>query len=67
MMRSLKLEAPSLDSSNCSAELVDMVTDLGCAREWLDMIEREFGHIFAIARRIAAERKADAEAEKEAV
>ena len=61
MLRSLKIESVGLDSSSCLAELVDMVTEAKCRREWLDLVEREWGHLFAMARRLVEQRKAEAE------
>jgi hypothetical protein len=66
MLRGLKIESISVDSSNCLAELVDTVADAKCQREWLDLLEREWGHLFAMARRLVEERKAAAETAEEA-
>ena len=50
MCRSLRL--PALHSSTCSAlmDLVHVVTEKKCATEWLDLIEREYGYLLALAR-----------------
>jgi hypothetical protein len=59
MMRGLQL--PNLRSSACQA-LVDLgaaVRELGAQREWLDMLEREYGLLMAMTR-LAAERQREA-------
>lgn len=66
MLRGLKIETPSKDSSSCSRELVDAVTELQCRWQWLDLVEREYGYIIGIAQGIAEQRAEDRAAEKEA-
>lgn len=59
MIRGLQL--PNLRSSACQA-LIDLgatVRELSAQREWLDLLEREFGLIMAMAR-LAADRQREA-------
>lgn len=49
--------APSPRSSGCSVLLDERVGELRCARQWLDMIEREGGYIVAVARMQAEEQR----------
>jgi hypothetical protein len=58
MLRTLQIRAaPSLLSSTCLLELADHVRELGAASEWLDMVEREYGLLIAMARKTAEERR----------
>lgn len=66
MLRGLKIERLNLDSCACLSELVQAVTELDCRRAWLDLVEREWGHLFALARGIAEQRTEDRGAEEEA-
>lgn len=51
-------------NSECRAlnDLVHAVRELDGVEEWLELLEREWGHIFALARATAAERKEEANA-----
>lgn len=57
MLRGLQLPAPSSGSSHSFRDLTDVVRELGCAREWLDLLETEFGYLIAVARGVAEQRK----------
>ena len=54
------LQVPSLSSSGSSSlqELCAVVREYGAATEWLDLIQRETGLLFAMARLAAEARKA---------
>ena len=62
MTRTLQLGAPQAGSSRCFRDLADFVRDKGGAREWLDLLEREFGYLIAVARGVAEQRKEAAHA-----
>lgn len=62
MARDLQLASPSLGSSRSLLALVHEVTERGCRREWLDLIEREHGYLMALARLSAEQRRAAREA-----
>lgn len=65
ILRTLQIQsAPSLASSRCLLELADYVRERGCAEDWLDLIEREWGLVIAIMRD-AAEKKAEARNKQE--
>lgn len=66
MLRGLKIETLSLSNCGSSAELIGLVTEMQCRRGWLDLVEREWGHLIGMARNIAEQRAADRDAEKEA-
>lgn len=57
MCRKLQLGAPRVSSSKCFRDLADYVREQSCAREWLDLIEREFGYLIAVARGVSEQRK----------
>lgn len=57
MTRTLSLGAPQVDSSRSFRDLADFVREHGAAREWLDIIEREYGYIIAVARGVAEQRR----------
>lgn len=62
------LQLPALNSASSKA-LIDLgatVRELGGAAEWLDMVQREYGLLMAMARLSADERRAARE-EKEAI
>lgn len=63
--RNLQIGALGLDSSRCLTCLSDYVREAGCAREWLDLTERETGHLMALCRLAAEQRKEAREAAKE--
>jgi hypothetical protein len=54
-----------VDSSRSSRDLADFVRENNCSRAWLDLIEREFGYLIAMARGIAEQRKEAAQAARE--
>ena len=58
MMLSLKITSPSKDSSTSLLDLSACVRELDCARAWLDLIDREFGLLTAMARKVNEERRA---------
>lgn len=58
MMRSLKISSPSKDSSTSLLDLTSCVREWGCASAWLDLIDREFGLLTAMARKVNEERRA---------
>lgn len=61
MLRGLKIESVSLSNSACLAELVGYVTESKCQREWLDLIELEWGHVFSMARQIVKDQQEENE------
>jgi hypothetical protein len=65
MVRTLQLGALRVDSSRSSRDLADFVRENNCSRAWLDLIEREFGYLIAMARGIAEQRKEAAQAARE--
>ena len=62
MVRTLQLGASRSDSSRSFRDLADYVREHGAARQWLDLLEREFGYIIASARSLAEQQKANREA-----
>ena len=57
MTRTLQLGAARPDSSRCFRDLADFVRERSAATAFLDLIEREFGYIIAVARGVAEQRK----------
>lgn len=57
MTRTLQLGAARPGSSRCFRELADAVREQKAAAPWLDLIEREFGYLIAVARGVAEQRK----------
>jgi hypothetical protein len=57
MTRSLSLGAPQANSSRSFRDLADFIREHRAAREWLDIIEREYGYIIAVARGVAEQRR----------
>lgn len=66
MLRGLKIDSLSLSNCASSAELIGLVTEMQYRRGWLNLVEREWGHLIGMARTIAEQRAEDREAEKEA-
>lgn len=60
MLQSLQIPSPSNSLSKCLDQLDEIVGRKKCSREWLDMIEREYGLLMAHAR-LEAELRRDAE------
>jgi hypothetical protein len=60
MLRGLQISSPEANSSRCFRDLADYVREQQCAREWLDLLEREFGYLIAVARGVAEQRKKEA-------
>lgn len=58
MLRSLKISAPSKDSSRSLIDLSSVVREWGCAGAWLDLVDREFGLLVALSRKLNEDRKA---------
>jgi hypothetical protein len=58
LARGLQLPALSSSGSRALVDLVAAVAERGCAVEWLDLIEREYGLLMAMTRLCAEERKA---------
>lgn len=58
MLRSLKLSAPSKDSSRSLIDLSNTVREWGCAVAWLNIVDREFGYIIALTKSLNEDRKA---------
>jgi hypothetical protein len=59
LTRSLKLPAPDNYLSRSTQALVSLVTGLSADREWLDLVEREYAYMMALAR-LRAENRAEA-------
>lgn len=57
MTRTLQLGAARPVSSRCFRDLADAVREHKAAPAWLDLIEREFGYLIAVARGVAEQRK----------
>lgn len=55
MMRRLGVIQLGKHDSRALTELADYVRDKACARQWLDLLEREHGYIMALTR-LAAEK-----------
>ena len=66
MLRKLQIPTVSLGNSSCSIDLVQAVTEMDCRTAWLDLVEQEYGLLFALARDVAEKRAIDKDAEKEA-
>lgn len=58
LWRGLQLPAPSSSASQALRDLTAKVVELGCATAWLELIEREFGVLIAMARGCAEARAA---------
>jgi hypothetical protein len=65
MMRGLQLPALSKGACRALHDLDSTVRELGCAPQWLDLIEREFGYVIAATRLEAQERAERREQERE--
>ena len=57
MVRSLRLEAPSVSFSQSVRSLADYVRERKAAREFLQLVDDEYGYVMAMARSIAEQRK----------
>lgn len=57
LYRSLKIGAPSSDSSAATMALTHDVHDKRCDSAWLDLVESELGLLMAMARSISEERR----------
>ena len=57
MRRYLQLSGPSKSSSGSAFELCSVVAERGVAREWLTMLEDDWGLLMAKARLISEHRK----------
>lgn len=57
MMRTLQLGAPREGSASRYRDLADFVRERDAASAWLDLLEREYGYIMAVARGVAEQRK----------
>ena len=57
MTRTLQLGAPQGDSSRSFRDLADFVRERGAAREFLELIDREFGYVIAVARGVSEQRR----------
>lgn len=55
--RRWQLGSPNSDCSTALRALADEVRDRGASREWLDMVEAEYGYLMAMARSVAEARK----------
>jgi hypothetical protein len=63
MSRALQLQAPSVSYSVSLRALADDVREVRAARDFLQLVEDEYGYLMALARGIAEQRKATKEAE----
>lgn len=52
----LQLAAPSSSGSRALVDLAAAMAERGCAAEWLDLVEREYGFLMAMTRLCAEER-----------
>lgn len=57
MARTLQLGATRPDSARCFRDLADYVREHEAARAWLDILDREYGYLIAVARGVAEKRK----------
>lgn len=57
LARSMRVDAPSVAHATAVRQLADEVRDRACAREWLDLVDEEWGYLMALARSIADARK----------
>lgn len=55
--RGLQLRAFGSSGSQALIDLVAVVAEQGCAAEWLDLVEREYGFLMALTRRCAEQRR----------
>ena len=55
--RRWQLGSPNSDCSAALRSLADEVRERGASREWLDLVEAEYGYLMAMARSIAEQRK----------
>src|ERR1700734_1217422 len=63
LCRSLRLPAQGRLGSSATVDLVARIRERGCADEWLDLIDREWGYVMALVRMTAEQRKAAKAAE----
>ena len=61
MTRTLQLSSPTTATSHSFRDLADAVREMRAAREWLDLVEVEFGYLMAVARGAAEKRKEEAQ------
>lgn len=64
LCRTLQLGAPSPANCRSLVDLVHEVTERQCRREWLDIVEREYGYLMALARKSAEARREAREQEE---
>lgn len=60
LARSLRLGSPSSHYSEALRSLADDVRERKASREWLQLIEDEWGYLMAMTRSVAEQRKAGA-------
>jgi hypothetical protein len=65
LCKGLQLPVLSGKASKVLVDLVAMVAERGCAMEWLDLIEREYGLLMALTRLCAEQRREDNEQRRE--
>lgn len=63
--RALQLGPPSKWTCSSLLDLSSSVRELGASREWLEMVEREYGLLFAMAMRAAEARRDTAQHDTE--
>lgn len=59
LARGLQLQALNSSASRALVDLVAHVAEQSCAPAWLDLVEREYGLLMAMTRRLAEERAAE--------
>lgn len=65
MSRALQLDAPSAIYSTQARALADAVRERTLGRDWLQLVEDEWGYLMAVARSIAEQRKEVRDANQE--
>jgi len=57
LARAMRVAAPTTTHASAVRALADAVRDRGAARQWLDLVEEEYGYLMAVARSAAETRK----------
>lgn len=57
LARSMRVGSPSVPHATAVRVLADEVRERGCAREWLDLVEEEWGYLISLTRLLSEQRK----------
>lgn len=66
LTRSLRLSASGSSLSSATVDLAAYVHERGCAVEWLDLLDREWGYVISLTRLAAEQRAEDKKAARQA-